>query len=444
MTKRVIFENQNLIIHTDMSDKKNESDFTQRFTAFVGKVGVLIGCCLLPFLFKKFFATGTLRPNESHVLWLISFLLISFSSLFIFRKTKIPSSITLLFFTLIIFISFELAFRFSVKIFFSKESKNNLAEECNYTYPDLTAYIGHPFLQFTGRPNVRLKGSKALGDLSPFNNFGFVGKDFDYPKPAHIIRIACIGESTTADGYPAFLEKYLNEYRSNSDYKFEVMNFGHAHYTTNHSVVNFLLNVVDFNPDYIVIHHGWNEERIRNAQSGDFRGDYSHDYKSFSEPEIYDRYLIRISAIYRYFKFMYDKSPGWTTLGERIGKERTRIEPIFKDKDELKPFERNISSMIQISIARNIRVVLTTLPHSTDESIPQYWCHTGIEQCNEVTRKVSTDFKDKILFVDLDSIITTKHNEIFTDLGHVNDVGRTMKAETIGKDILKDSKNIAK
>ena len=49
---------------------------------------------------------------------------------------------------------------------------------------------------------------------------------------------------------------------------------------------------------------------------------------------------------------------------------------------------------------------------------------------------MAEEFKNKILFVDLDSLITGKHNEIFKDLGHVTDEGRTMKSEWIGKAIL--------
>jgi hypothetical protein len=47
------------------------------------------------------------------------------------------------------------------------------------------------------------------------------------------------------------------------------MNFGHPYWTTNHSVVNFMLNVLDFHPDFVVIHHGWNEERARNFPPGE-------------------------------------------------------------------------------------------------------------------------------------------------------------------------------
>src|SRR4030095_14123746 len=101
-------------------------------------------------------------------------------------------------------------------------------------------------------------------NLSTFNNFGFVGRDFAYAKPPGVIRIAALGASTTADGYPAMLEEYLNALQSN---RFEVMNFGQGYWTSAHVLVNFVLNVIDFAPDYIVIHQAANDELARASEA---------------------------------------------------------------------------------------------------------------------------------------------------------------------------------
>jgi hypothetical protein len=51
------------------------------------------------------------------------------------------------------------------------------------------------------------------------------------------------------------MEDYLNAHASAGDGRFEVLNFGLGFYTTAHSLVNYVLNVVDYHPGYLVIHH---------------------------------------------------------------------------------------------------------------------------------------------------------------------------------------------
>jgi hypothetical protein len=108
----------------------------------------------------------------------------------------------------------------------------------------------------------------------------------------------------------------------------------------------------------------------------------------------------------------------------------------YSNPDELKPFRRNLENIIQVALLNNIKVVLTTLPHSTDSSKPLFFAHASIDQCNDVTRSVAAGFGDRIYFVDLDSMLTG-NTKIFKDLGHVTDEGRALKSEAIGKAMLK-------
>jgi hypothetical protein len=45
---------------------------------------------------------------------------------------------------------------------------------------------------------------------------------------------------------------------------------------------------------------------------------------------------------------------------------------------------------------------------------------------------------DRLLFVDLDKLMTGKDNQLFLDPVHVNDNGNRMKAEYLGKRIIDD------
>ena len=420
-----------------MSSTETNKDFSLRFIAFSAQAGLVVGLLLYPFVFEKIFSMGSLRSGEWNSLMTFSITLVALAALLYYFRRRVGSNVALVFFSIVLLISVELTARLSVKIFAGKTTIQSLREQCNLTYMDGSAYKGHPFLQFTGKPSVALQGNQALGNLPPYNNFGFIGPDFHYEKPAGVIRVACLGESTTADGYPGFLESYLNKNSVDKTHRFEVMNFGHPYWTTNHSLVNFMLNVVDFHPDFIVIHHGWNEERARNFPPAEFKGDYSHAYKSFEKQDVPDKYPIRLSIIYRYLKFRYDQTPSWTTLAGSIHVDRKETGTSYSNLDELKPFRRNLENIIHIALLNNTKVVLTTLPHSTDASKPLYFAHSSLDQCNNVTRSVAAGFNENFYFVDLDSLITGKNETIFKDLGHVTDAGRALKAEAIGQVILK-------
>src|SRR5262249_39243421 len=233
-------------------------------------------------------------------------------------------------------------------------------------------------------------------------------------------------------GYPAMLEEYLNTRVAAQSNRFEVMNFGQGYWTSAHVLVNFVLNVIDFAPDYIIIHVAANDEHAR-ASEAEFRGDYSHYLKVFQPPPIFDRYLLRVSVPYRALKFYLNPNPEWMFV-EAASQIRRKVPQRAMNARELGVFRRNIETIIDVASARQIKVVLTTMPHSTDE------CYTRvhyIDQFNEVLRSIAANH-DRLLFVDLDKLMTGKDNSVFVDPVHVNDTGRRMKAEYLGKRILDD------
>jgi hypothetical protein len=263
---------------------------------------------------------------------------------------------------------------------------------------------------------------------------GFVGRDFAYAKPPGVIRIAALGASTTADGYPAMLEEYLNARVAAQSNRFEVMNFGCGYWTSAHVLVNFVLNVIDFAPDYVIIHQAANDEDAR-ASEAEFRGDYSHHLKVFQQPRIVDRYILRVSVPYRALKFYLNPNPEWMFV-EAASQIRRKVPQRALNARELGVFRRNIETIIDVASARQIKVVLTTMPRSTDKRYTHIHIH-HLDQLNEVLRSIAADH-DRLLFVDLDKLMTGKVNHLFLDPVHVNDTGKRMKAEYLGKRIIDD------
>src|SRR5205814_9080690 len=151
----------------------------------------------------------------------------------------------------------------------------------------------------------------------------------------------------------------------------------------------------------------------------------------FEPPRIIDRYILRVSVPYRALKF-YLGDPQWIFVEAAAQIPRKEPQRALNAR-ELGVFRRNIETIIDVASARQIKVVLTTMPHSTDE---RYRLHY-VDQFNEVVRSIAANH-DRLLFVDLDKLMTGKVNDLFLDSVHVNDTGKRMKAEYLGKCIIDD------
>src|SRR5262245_27361034 len=145
--------------------------FAIRFNAFAGKAGLLCAILLFPLVFQKVFAMGPLRTVEWNRLMTFSIFLMALSAACWYRKEKMPFVVTMALFVFLLLAGMELAVRLSLKLFADAGTLHTLSEECNWTYTDSSAYKGHPFIQFTGRPSVTLQGTQAHSGRTPYNNF---------------------------------------------------------------------------------------------------------------------------------------------------------------------------------------------------------------------------------------------------------------------------------
>jgi hypothetical protein len=282
------------------------------------------------------------------------------------------------------------------------------------TYRDQMAYQPHPFLQFTGRPGVSLRRDEVLGTTRPFNELGVRGPVPDEAKPERTTRIACLGGSTTASGYPAYMKEILQR----------------RLYTSLHSVVNFIVHGVDYSPDYVVFHHAINEGRGRGRRS-EVRGDYTHFLTPFQYPSIPDALLIRASVIYRWLKQRVTREPDWAFLDAAVVRDEERKEgDPYRQLSDLEPYERNIRSIVDIALARGITPVLVTQPHSTDPETHFQDVEEHMRQSNTLVRHLAETYDGKVLLVDLD-VECTGRNDLFTDRIHMTEAGIELKARAI-------------
>ena len=312
------------------------------------------------------FALGALHPQDVLPLWLLCATLVGIGLVLMGRSGGWRIKLAALLVPFLGMVGVELLIRLYLKT--TDEPRERMVELADRTHEDQTVYAPHPFLQFTGRPGLVRADEGEIPRGGGFNERGFPGPELPSKKQPGALRIACLGGSTTASGYPFVLEQDL---QGLSD-TVEVLSFGVTRYSSTHSTVNFVLNVVDFEPDYVVFHHAWNDHWARDRDAT-VRGDASHFMREFRYPEIPDARLIRASVIYRYFKDRVQPAPPWTFLTHALmAKTPLKEGAPYRDLSELAPYERNVRTIVDLALLRGIVPVLTTQPHATDPNVPRF------------------------------------------------------------------------
>ncbi len=103
------------------------------------------------------------------------------------------------------------------------------------------------------------------GPPFPINSRGFIGPELDPKKAPGTIRIFCLGDSCTAgdllpsldDTYPSQLARELRQ--RYPDRAFEVINAGVGGYSSFQSRTWLEREIIQYEPDLIVLYFGWND-----------------------------------------------------------------------------------------------------------------------------------------------------------------------------------------
>lgn len=318
----------------------------------------------------------------------------------------------------------------------------------------------HPYLSFVYKKNFKRTGQeknfnyplhpglKAPENLST-NSLGFVNgelgdRNIDTVKPDGLIRINCIGASTTGNyftrnnivySYPLELERALKKkYNKN----IEVNNFGHGGYNSADILISFILQSIDTKPDYLIIYHGYND--IRSYLTPNFNSDYSHSRKNLGE--IYWKYYLgsKIPDIkLNFFNYIINKhlfsSNETYSILDAIAKNRINLEQDFRPG--LITYERNLQHIIDISKNNNIKIILSTFclylyPQIKNEKLHIVYDNI-VNKENEIIKKLAK--KNNLILVDAASLIP-RTDENFVDSIHFSPKGMKLLAEIISKEII--------
>ncbi|RJQ28036.1 hypothetical protein C4577_00200 [Candidatus Parcubacteria bacterium] len=323
----------------------------------------------------------------------------------------------------------------------------------------------HPFLQHQLTPFVN-KYNKEMH----VNSYGFRAEEIQKEKPKEIYRIFLMGGSTVLNvavpyekNIARILEKMLT--KQYPDKKIEVINAGNEGYTSEHTLIDYLFKVKDFNPDLIIVWHGINDMTYSCTPTyqsyGEYKPDYSHFLGALSQV-MFERYqpkpLISVNLISGDFLLEFLQNNLYSdamSLLNKNPKKRLLTKPIDKQFVSVVSYKRNMTSLAKNITSDNTKLILANQPYlynqKLDKSVDWYMqgvcsdgkAHptlasliTGINEFNQTTEEISKE--QEISFINLESKIP-KSLEYFVDDVHFTEKGNQLTAKILYEYIVNGS-----
>ncbi|MDO8873750.1 MAG: SGNH/GDSL hydrolase family protein [Methanoregula sp.] len=280
------------------------------------------------------------------------------------------------------------------------------------------------------------------------NNMGYINgpegdRDIVIPKPKDLIRINCLGASTTGNyldaggkkfSYPLELERILKE--KFPDKKIEVNNCGVGGRTSAEILIDFSLNLIDTQPDIVVIYHGYND-LVPSLTSG-FKSDYSHAKRNLGEVWPY----YKISAVFpdlpiALYNFFVKNLVGGDirqTLLESISRGKIDINSDFQGT---LTYKRNIEHIVNLCQSNGIAVFLSTFCHYMYGDVKSSKTHLKFHQGVMLENRAMEEIAEKHAIPLVDNNVLFPYEErFFVDSIHFSPEGMSLLAENISLPII--------
>ena len=379
----------------------------------------LVGVCLLPPVF--FWAFSIEAPGNSIELWLLGALLLGPAVALFLRARAMPKPLLAILLSILTLVGIELTFRSWVVRTAPPDQKHsfiNLRRSIRERTIGLK-FVPHVYLNYTGAHSE-----------DGFNPLGFRGALPKFTKPKGHVRVVTVGASTTLGVFPLLDEILKKDFSGSID----LVNFSMEGWSSTHSLVNLVLNVVDYSPDYVVIHHGWNDQETCTYPNP--RGDHSHRYKPVNLRAVKDAEKKLVMISYVFGVGMLKKTGDWDSIAESTHGLPPLPEDLCKVRGDMYYFKRNLETMLHVLLARKATPVLATMPYSTSKSSESPELLARIRKANTTQRKIAARFGSQVLFIDLDRSMTKTMEKHFTDTAHMDKVGKTFKARALARAIL--------
>ena len=294
-----------------------------------------------------------------------------------------------------------------------------------------------------------LREGDSRFDPHPFTGFVLKDRDpkdptrprswsFEKAKQPGKPRIACLGGSTTAGGYPLAMKKVLEE---KTPVEFDVQNWGVDGWSTIESMVNYFINVQDYAPDCVVIHHSLNDIGAR--RRNDYRNDYAHWRRPWKERDV--------GVVTRAILLRSDLCAGLFVRSAKPGFQlKDYVDHPFRGLrangkyEELPPgtqqgFMRNVRTIAEHAEAHGAVVALFTMPYLPEEG-DTLW-EACVEEHNQFLRDLAEE--RGYVLIDGDNHFEENADELlplFIDRVHMVPEGRHLKGRLAAEALIEDGR----
>ncbi|MFT7677949.1 MAG: lysophospholipase L1-like esterase, partial [Planctomycetota bacterium] len=252
---------------------------------------------------------------------------------------------------------------------------------------DLGRHVSHPYMGYAPKPSWA-SGPESK-KVATHNALGFRGPLPQTPKPEGLLRIVCLGGSSTYGTgpssdkatWPAQLEVHLNKdlKAAGDKRRVEVINGGSPGWTTFESLANYAFRMVDLEPDLVLVYHATNDAGMAVYQ-GPVRGDNTHARKAWEvrglspvEKSLEHSQLFLLWRRYVQGVSGDQRSLGAYTLIDREASLWPSMERL-EDPGGFANFERNLRSIAGLVRTHGAKPVFVTQAHlPADDS--DAWVH---------------------------------------------------------------------
>ena len=396
--------------------------------------------------------------NTHPLLWMLLFLIFGLTASFFATSFFLGNTLSASFVGLLVFIVLLKTTDFIFNMFHFMVAGVGYKKPKKIPFENIYV-VPHPYIPFVNKKNVTigerrpanypLHKGKYYFDQYKTNNFGFSdgldgGRDIVIPKPSDLIRVVCLGASTTgnyieADGksysYPMELEKII---QSELDWPVEIINCGQGGYNSADILTRFVLQIIDAEPDVVILYHAYNDIQMYLTEG--FETDYSHARMNLSESYWKLRVASKVPSIpFDALNYLSNKSSLLNVQNNLLEIVKKGSFNMFADYSRgLLTYQRNLQTIVDVCKSRNIKVILSTYCHFLHKSIESDPLHkiykTIVHEENSVIRKIAAKSETEIV----DNAQLVPHDEnYFVDSIHFTPAGMQLLASNFAEVLLR-------
>jgi lysophospholipase L1-like esterase len=271
------------------------------------------------------------------------------------------------------------------------------------------------------------------------NSLGLRNEDVGKKRQGEI-RILCMGDSCTfgtqswigsVETYVKVFEKLIN--REYPSLKITAINGGVPGYSSLQGLGLLGVLLKEYSPDIVTVYYGWNDHWV--------------DVFTDRQKTLLNRAdaCLNRSVIFSLMKRLLNKHGD---SGRII--RYSRLWGLFKPGKNIRvspaEYEENLTNMVKLCKALNVKIILFTAPSNPDKAVPgknwfaeqPFYTFELHSRYNHIVRKVAA--KEGVCIFDLDAMLNQKidKNRIFDDFVHFNKAGHAIVASLFAEYIEKE------